>query len=154
MISSLNMSKMATLFEDKKTAKTSQLIYFTAKTNEPSQPKTKLKILTKKVYKKREENTGGERRPRNDRRPFTLTNPFEFRGHHHLALERATSSVIRSYKDPSTGVSNRGNLYGRHAVSVPEKTRQKVNVAQPRLKVSNPTKTRGVSGPGRCASTL
>ena len=100
--SSLTMSKMATLFVDKKTAKTLQVIYFSAKTNEPLQPKTKLNKLTKKVYKKREGKTGGERRPRNDRlekndhqRPFTRTNPFKFRSHHYLALERATSSVIR-----------------------------------------------------------
>ena len=48
------MSKMATLFEDKKTAKILQVIYFTAKTNEPLQLKTKVNELTTKVYKKRE----------------------------------------------------------------------------------------------------
>jgi hypothetical protein len=149
--SSLTMSKMATLFVDKKTAKTLQVIYFSAKTNEPLQPKTKLNKLTKKVYKKREGKTGGENNHRNDRldniahrKPLIRIHPSELRGHQNVVPERATSNIIRIRKDPSTtGVSIRSDLYGRHAVSVTKKTRQKVkNLAQPGQKVSNLTKNR------------
>ena len=159
--SSLNMSKMATLFEDKKTVKNLQVVYFTAKPNEPLQLKTKVNELTTKEYKKRETITGGEKSRRNDRLGNTdlrklviRTNSFKFRGHHHLALERAPSSAIRNYKGPNfTGVSIRGDLYGWHAVRVSKKTRQKVrNLAHLGQKVSNPTKLERGESVGRGAA--
>jgi hypothetical protein len=144
------MSKIETLFEDKKTAKKLQVIYFTAKPNEPSQPKTKVKDLTTKVYKKREKTTGGEKSPRKDRlentdhqRPAIRTNPPQFRGQEYLAPEREILSVIGANEKPSTtGIPTQGDLHGRHAVSVLNKTRQKVsNLAQSGQKVRNLPKT-------------
>jgi hypothetical protein len=144
------MSKMATLFEDKKTAKNPQVIYFTAKPNEPLQLKTKVNKLTTKVYKNREKTIGGGKSPRKDRLGNTdyrklviRSNSIKARGQHHLALERAPSSAIRNFKGPNIyGVSIRNDLYGRHEVSVSKKTRQKVsNLAHPWAESKQPNKT-------------
>ena len=54
-----------------------QVIYSTAKTNEQLQPKNKVKELTKKVYKKREKTTGGEKSPRNGRLFSTTMTLFQ-----------------------------------------------------------------------------
>jgi hypothetical protein len=145
---------MATLFEDKQNAKRPQVIYFTAKPNEPLQLKTKVIKLTTKVYKKREKTTGGGKSHRKDRLENTdhrklviRSNSIKVRGQHHLALERVPSSAIRNFKGPIlSGFSIRGDLYGRQAVSVRKKTRQKVsNLANLGQKVRGESVGRGAA---------
>jgi hypothetical protein len=155
------MSKMAILFEDKKTAKRQHVIYFTAKPNEPPQPKTKAKQLTKKVFKKLEKLNGGGNGPRKDR----LEKMYHRRsaeggiGSKISRLEitslwkKSRVDTTRSVLGPRNrcGVLIRGDLHGRYAVSVKtsRKTRQKVSnlASKSRQKLSYLASGQKVSNP-------
>ena len=162
------MVKMATLNQSKKTAKTQTRIYFAADVIKPRHQQSASRNLPNKVYKELQPKnsggisprgnksgdtgfiirTGGENKPRNDR-----LEGIDLRLDHNNPITAISSGVII-----------RGDLLERHAVSVSEKsrqkvsnlalkTRQKVSNLAPGQKVSNPERTGGVSGPGRCAST-
>ena len=148
------MSKMAQLIQSKKTAKQQKVFYFAAKEIKPRQPKTLTPIVTTKVYKKLEPKNCGEIGPRGNR---TVDTTFAARtgGGNGLQSNRKEGiSLWTDQNDLKSEVPIRSDLYGRHAVSVKTKTRQKVsNLAskdKSRQKVSNLAPGQKVSNPMKC----